>query len=156
MSIMKKILIALLVAFVVIQFIRPHRNISSLASSDITTIYNVPDTVQSLLQTACYDCHSNNTRYPWYTNIQPVGWWMQHHVDEGKREINFSEFASYSLKKQAHKMKEVQGTVKNGAMPLPSYLWIHSEAKLSDQQKALIIEWAKGVKEKTGIVDEGR
>jgi hypothetical protein len=102
--------------------------------------------VAGILQRACNDCHSNNTHYPWYTNIQPVGWWMQHHVNEGKEELNFSEFGTYTAKRQNHKMEEVAEQIKKGEMPLNSYLWIHKDAKLSDQEKEILISWANGLR----------
>src|SRR6266513_1873362 len=103
----KKILIIILVILVVIQFIRPARNISTTESpNDITKHYEVPDSLKNILAVACNDCHTNNTRYPWYSNIQPVGWWLQWHVNEGKHHLNFSEFASYNPKKQYKKLDE--------------------------------------------------
>ncbi len=139
----KKILIGLVVVLVVLQFIRPTRNESAgVSASDITTAYTVPEDVQAILKKACYDCHSNNTRYPWYTNIQPVGLWMQRHVNEGKGELNFSEFASYKPKRQAHKMKELAEQVQEGEMPLGSYTWIHKDAILTDAEKQTLVNWA--------------
>lgn len=143
----KRIVLILIALLVVIQFIRPARNLSATPSSnDISHFYKVPDTVAGILQRACNDCHSNNTRYPWYTNIQPVGWWMQHHVNEGKGELNFSEFGTYTAKRQNHKMEEVAEQVKKGEMPLNSYLWIHTDAKLTDQEKQILISWANGLR----------
>src|SRR5690606_25714635 len=104
----KKILYGLLIVFIVMQFIRPEKNISEIPSSnDIRVHHPLPADVQSILKRACYDCHSNNTHYPWYTNIQPIGWWMQDHVNEGKSELNFSEFGTYTAKKADHKLEEV-------------------------------------------------
>lgn len=143
---LKKILIGLLVVVIVLQFIRPARNQSEgAATNDIGTVYNVPDNVHGVLKKACYDCHSNNTRYPWYTNIQPIGLWMQDHVDEGKDELNFNEFATYKLKRQAHKMEELVELVEEGEMPLPSYTWIHKDAVLTSEEKALVVNWAKAL-----------
>lgn len=139
----KKILLILAAIFLVIQFIRPARNVSNTVSAnDITKHYTVPADVQNILQVSCNDCHSNNTKYPWYTNIQPVGWWMQKHVNDGKKELNFSEFGSYTAKRKHHKMEEVIEQVKEGHMPLNSYLWIHKDAKLSQQQKETLTNWA--------------
>ncbi|MBS1772384.1 MAG: heme-binding domain-containing protein [Bacteroidetes bacterium] len=142
----KKIFIGLIILFVVLQFIRPSRNISDAAAvNDISTAYNVPADVHETLKKACYDCHSNNTRYPWYTNIQPVGLWMQNHINEGKEEINFSEFATYKKKKQAHKMEEVVKMIEKNEMPLSSYTWIHKDAILTDAEKTAVINWAKAL-----------
>lgn len=140
----KKILFTLLAILVIIQFIRPARNISDTVSpNDITKAYNVPADVQQVLKVSCNDCHSNNTEYPWYTNIQPVGWWLQAHVDGGKHHLDFSSFASYPAKRQHHKLEEVIEQVKDNHMPLNSYLWVHKDAKLSDAQKILLINWAE-------------
>lgn len=86
------ILITLLVVLVVIQFFHPAKNISTVKSpNDIAVLHNVPANVSTILDKACNDCHSNNTRYPWYNNIQPVAWWLDNHVQEGKGELNFNE-----------------------------------------------------------------
>ena len=140
----KKILLTLLAIFVIIQFIRPSRNISATVSEhDITKVYNVPADVQQILKISCNDCHTNNTDYPWYTNVQPVGWWMQWHVNEGKEHLDFSSFGSYTPKRQHHKLEEVVEQVKGDHMPLNSYLWIHKDARLTEAQKTLLMNWAE-------------
>lgn len=140
----KKIIVVLLVILIGIQFIRPARNKSTvITANDITQHYFIPPDITEILQRACYDCHSNNTHYPWYTNIQPVGWWMQDHVNEGKESLNFNEFGSYSPKDQDHAMEEVAEVIEKNEMPLNSYLWMHGEAKLTDEEKTLLIDWAK-------------
>lgn len=144
----KKILIVLLILLVAIQFIRPERNQSNAQSAnDITSHYEVPANVQLVLQKACYDCHSNNTTYPWYANIQPVGLWLQNHINEGKEHLNFSEFASYNKKKQAHKLEEVVETVEKDEMPLSSYTKIHHGAKLSKEDKDVLLTWSKSLQQ---------
>lgn len=143
----KKILIGLVIVLVILQFIRPEGNISTTTSAnDIRVTHAVPANVLSVLKRACYDCHSNNTNYPWYTNIQPVGWWMQHHVNEGKEELNFSEFGTYSAKKAAHKLEETAEMVEEKEMPLESYTWIHKDAKLSADEIKLVADWANALK----------
>ena len=139
----KKILYGLLAVLVIMQFIRPERNVSEIPSAnDIRVQYPMPANVESILKRACYDCHSNNTNYPWYTNIQPIGWWMQHHVDEGKAELDFSEFATYSPKKADHKLEEVVEMVEEKEMPLESYTWIHKDAVLSTEEIEIVTQWA--------------
>jgi Haem-binding domain len=139
----RKILLVLLVALLLIQFIRPSRNISEGKSdTHLSNKYTVPANVSGILEKACYDCHSNNTVYPWYTNIQPVGLWLQDHVNEGKKELNFSEFLTYSPKKARHKMDEVIEMVKEGEMPLNSYTLIHKNANLSSEEKTALTDWA--------------
>ena len=133
----------MLLLLIIIQFIRPSGNHSNkLSPNDITLHYPVPDTVLSILRRSCYDCHSNNTTYPWYNRIQPVAWWLNSHVTDGKRKLNFSEFAAYPPKKQAGKLKNTVEEIKEGGMPLDSYLWIHHDAGLEQGQKDLLIHWA--------------
>ena len=139
----KKILWALLIIIVVIQFIRPGKNqAATVSANDISRHYTVSADVDKILDRACKDCHSNNTKYPWYSNIQPVGWWLAKHVKDGKKELNFSEFANYEPKRQHHKLEEVIEQVKEGHMPLDSYLWIHDEAKLNQKEKETLLVWA--------------
>lgn len=140
----KKIGLTVLVLLVAIQFIHPKKNISQeISASDITNVRTVPNDVLQILQTACYDCHSNNTVYPWYNTIQPVAWWMNKHINNGKRHLNFSEFGNYDTKKANHKLDEVIETLEKDEMPLFSYVIIHRDAKLTDAQKKLVIDWAK-------------
>ena len=136
-------LIVLLIALVVIQFIHPAKNIGPVGSPiDIAVLYPMPDSVQRIMEKACNDCHSNNTRYPWYNNLQPVAWWLNHHVEEGKKELNFSEFGKRTLVKQAKKLKKLAKEVQTGGMPLDSYTWIHKDAILTEQEKNILIDWA--------------
>ena len=142
---MKKMLIVLFVIFIVIQFFRPAKNIAADASSfknDITTIYTIPDSVHSILQASCYDCHSNNTLYPWYNNIQPVAWWLNRHIQNGKRALNFSEFATYTIQRKYKKLNGIIKEIKSDGMPLSSYTLIHRYAILTPEQKSLLIGWA--------------
>src|SRR6476659_8641049 len=107
-KVLKRILIILLIIFVLIQFIRPEKNRSEgKGPNDISTLYPVPDSVESILKVACYDCHSNNTRYPWYAEIQPVAWWLNGHIVDGKKDLNFSEFAKYRIRKQYIKFEQI-------------------------------------------------
>ena len=126
MSRIKKILLSILVVLIIIQFIQPARNKSEqLLATDITKIYNVPDSVQNVLKTACYDCHSNNTNYPWYAYVQPIGWMLNNHIQNGKKDLNFSDFGSYSLRRQQSKLKSIASQINDGEMPLSSYTWMH-------------------------------
>ena len=138
----RKILVSLLIIFVIMQFIRPARN-SGPADTDIDIghFVHVSDTVMHILKVSCYDCHSNHTEYPWYTNIQPVGLWLRNHVNEGKKEINFSDMSGMNKKKMYHKLKEIADQVLSGDMPLESYTIIHRYAKLDSAQIKLIKNW---------------
>lgn len=144
----KRLFLILLFIFIAIQFFRPVKNISSVGSAnDITTKYTVPTDVMASLQTSCYDCHSNNTKYPWYSNIQPVAWWLSNHIEDGKRHFNFSEFASYRIGKQYRKLEEINGEIEEGGMPLSSYTLIHGDAKLSAAQKTSIANWVNTIRD---------
>lgn len=145
---MKKILFTVAVVFIAIQFIQPAKNKSAqLLPTDITRVYHVPDTVQSILKTSCFDCHSNNTNYPWYFNIQPLAWFMANHIKDGKADLNFSDFGSYSQHHQRSKLKAIADQVNDGDMPLSSYTLLHKNAILSKEKKALIEDWATNTRD---------
>lgn len=147
MNIIKKLSYILLAIFVLIQFFRPEKNQSlQQRQNDIFLSFPASESTKQLVQTACYDCHSNNTVYPWYAEVQPVAWWIADHVNEGKSELNFSEFLSYSPKKADHKLEEVIEMIQENEMPLQSYTIIHGNARLSNAQKDEIINWAKGLR----------
>lgn len=134
---------SLLIALIVIQFFQPDTNASPAYSGHrVTDRYKVPDDVHDILYTSCYDCHSNNTRPMFYMRIQPIGWWIAHHIEEGKAELNFDEFGTYPLRVQYHKLEEIVEVTEEGEMPLSSYTLIHSDAKLSDKQKEALVHWA--------------
>lgn len=143
----KKILLFLLVVLIVLQVFRPKKdNISTTPSpANINNFANVPADIDQMLKTSCYDCHSNNTVYPWYASIQPVGWWLDDHVKEGKKELNFDDFGNYDLRRQYHKLEEIAELVEAGEMPLPSYTIVHTNAKLSEEQKKMMTGWADQV-----------
>lgn len=144
---MKKFLFLLLIIFIVIQFIKPAKNIHpGKQPNNISTLYNVPSNVDEILTKACKDCHSNNTYYPWYFNVQPVAWWMADHINTGKFEINFDEFAAYPIHEQYSKLNAVKGQVQKNQMPLPSYTWIHKDAILTNAEKNILIGWAENIR----------
>jgi Haem-binding domain len=148
MKIVKKILLALLAVFIIIQFIRPPKNQSKdIAVNDISKVYPMPTDVQSILTKACTDCHSNNTQYPWYSHVQPVAWWLNDHIKDGKRHLNFSEFMNYRIAKQYKKLEECIDEVKDGGMPLESYTYMHKNAKLTAQEKQTISNWFAAVRD---------
>ena len=143
-----KWLLILLALLILIQFIRPARNQSGqVLQTDIIKIFSVPSNVKTALEVACYDCHSNNTRYPWYANIQPGGWWLAKHVKDGKEELNFSDFGAYSRRRQINKLRSIGNSIKDATMPLSSYTLLHQDARLTSEQKALIIAWANKIKD---------
>lgn len=141
----KKILLGLGVILILIQFIRPEKNLSDDRTHDITTKYPVSDELKHVLEVACNDCHSNKTVYPWYSNIQPIAWFLNDHVVDGKRHLNFSTFTKLPIAVQNHKFEETIEMVEEKEMPLESYTYfgLHKDANLTDSQRKLIIEWAK-------------
>lgn len=148
MRIFRKILLVLLFALIVIQFFRPDKNVSANQHPNaIEKHYTVPDNVNTILVKACNDCHSNNTKYPWYFNVQPVAWWLNDHVVDGKHDLNFDEFATYSLRKQYKRMDDVIELVKENEMPLESYTWLHNDAKLTATEKEAIVQWANTIRD---------
>ena len=142
--IIKTILIILLIALIIIQFIRPKENKNEeVAAQNITANYQIPDSLQHIFKVSCYDCHSNTTAYPFYFKIQPVAWFMDNHIKDGKRHFNFSTFSTYPLWRQYDKFKDVVDQVKKDDMPLTSYTLIHRDAKLTEDQKLAIEDWAQ-------------
>jgi hypothetical protein len=142
----KKILWVLLAGLIIIQFIHPKRNKAEGAQANyIGTRFNVPQPVKQVLEKACMDCHSNNTRYPWYSRLQPVDWWLNDHVQDGKKGLNFDEYTNKPLRYQYHKMEETIEMVEDKEMPLKSYTWTHRDARLTDNERLLIVNWARSV-----------
>lgn len=147
-SVFKKAFWILLAVFIAIQFFRPTKNTATaLSTNDITTKYKVPNEVKNILQTSCNDCHTNNTVYPWYTNIQPVAWYLNNHVQDGKRHLDFSEFATYKIGKQYRKLEEISHEIEDGEMPMTSYTLIHGNATLNDNQKIVIYKWVNELRD---------
>ena len=144
MKLRKRIAWAIVVLIIGIQFIRPERNNSEqVAAAGFVRSFEVPDSVNRILRSSCYDCHSNHTRYPWYSYIQPFGWMLAHHIKRGKSELNFSEFASYSLRRQTSKFKAIASQVEDNEMPLKFYTLMHKTARLSDEEKNLMERWMR-------------
>jgi len=138
----------LLVAFVGIQFIPTTRNQSdSVPSTDFMLVNNVPKNIQNKLQISCYDCHSNNTQYPWYNKVQPVAWFLEDHIKEGKAELNFNEWNSLSTRRKTSKLRSIIKQIENGEMPLDSYTFIHRDARFSEAEAEEIINWVTQLKD---------
>ncbi|OUR93287.1 cytochrome C [Flavobacteriales bacterium 34_180_T64] len=153
MKFIKKIGLVLLVVFIVAQFFGPEKNQGDLASIEaFLTETNPPENVKLILKESCFDCHSNVTRYPWYNTITPINYWMADHIKHGSKHFNVSKWEGATVKKKDHKFDELIEMVEAKEMPLPSYTWTHSEAKLTDAQIKLIIDWAKGVRSNYGSI----
>ncbi len=144
---MKKVGIGLLVILLLLQAYRPAKNDSNKLDNDISKSYDVPVDVKQILAKACNDCHSNNTTYPWYSNVQPIRFWLDDHVKDGKRHMNFNEFNSYQIARQYKKLEECIEQVKEGDMPLESYTLIHKNAILTNQEKQQLFDWCTSVRD---------
>lgn len=135
--------------FLLMQMYQPARNESyeQVNTVDFTTVYQVPKNVETLIRTSCYDCHSNNTHYPWYSYIQPARFYMEIHIKNGKKSLNFDEYGNYSERKKNNKLDRIVKQIKSNEMPLSSYILIHKNAVLSDSKKEEIINWVNSVKQ---------
>lgn len=148
MKVVKILLLMLLAVFAVIQFIRPSKNVSDGNSpNDIGTKFGIPGGVYTELKNSCYDCHSNNTRYPWYAEVQPVGWLLDNDIRTGKKNLNFSEFGAYRIRRQYIKFEQIADQVSEEEMPLPNYTLIHKDAKLSPERRTRLVNWANAMRD---------
>ena len=146
-KVFKKILITGLFIFLLMQLYQPalNKDDGALLPSHITMLYHVPDSVQLIFAASCYDCHSNNTKYPWYSYIQPARFMMERHIRNGKKDLNFSEFGNYSKRRQESKFESIIKQVKSGDMPLASYTMLHKNSKLTSTQKETVINWIDSI-----------
>lgn len=145
---LKKFLLFGFIGFLLLQIYQPPRNKDNgkITPIHITKVYSVPENIQNLLQTSCFDCHSNNTNYPWYSYIQPTRFIMERDIKNGKEELNFSEWGNYSERKQQSKLDRIEKQIKSGEMPLPMYTLTHKKAILTSIQKDQIYNWVKTLK----------
>ena len=142
----KKVLLILLAIVVVIQFFRPTKNLSNDQTHDISTVIPVPDNVKQIIKTSCADCHSNFTVYPWYAEVAPVSWYLANHVNEGKEHLNFNEWTTYNKEQQQHLIKGLKKAMKGKWMPLSSYLLIHKNSRMTDEQYTAFYNWVNSIK----------
>ncbi len=148
MKIVKIIAGIILVVFVVIQFIPTTRNQSdTVPQTDFMLVHKVPEAIQKKIQVSCYDCHSNNTQYPWYNRVQPVAWFLEDHIKKGKAELNFNEWDSLSSRRKTSKLRSIIKQIESGEMPLDSYTLIHRDAKFSKEETEEIINWVTQLKD---------
>jgi len=142
MGIVKKGLLLILAVFVIMQFFRIDKNNPKVnKAKDFIALTNPPADVEKMIRSACYDCHSHETEYPWYSNVAPVSWIMGNHIEEGREHLNFSVWGDYSTEKANHKLHECEEEIEEGKMPISNYTWTHGDADLSDKQKEKLAEW---------------
>ena len=154
---MKSVFLGLLFLLAVIQLFRIDKTNPELKpGEDFLTLTSPGADLGAMIKDACYDCHSNETKYPWYTNVAPVSWWIKKHINEGREELNFSLWAGYEAKRRIHKMEEAAEMVHEGEMPLKSYIWMHPEADLSAAQEEQLVAFFKAqmVREELGTAPE--
>lgn len=149
LRLLKIVLLVFAVLLVGAQFVRPAKNLApgTPGPDDLTVLRPPSAEVKAVLERACYDCHSNHTRYPWYAEIQPVGWWLANHVKEGKAHLNFSTFGTYPAKRQTRKLNELIDEVEEGNMPLTSYTLTHADARLTPAEIKALTAWAASVRD---------
>lgn len=139
---LKKIGIGLIVILTLMQFKQIDKtNPEYNEAEDFITMTQPPTEIATLIKDACYDCHSHQSKYPWYTNIAPISWMIEHHIEEGREHLNFSKWTSYDAKKADHKLEECIEEIEEGKMPMKSYVVIHSEAKMTKEQQKALIDW---------------
>jgi hypothetical protein len=144
MKILKWVGLAVFVAFVAMQVVRPTRaNPKVDPTKTMQAVLVVPPAIDAIFARACNDCHSSLTRWPWYSEVAPASWLVAQDVRQGRKELSFSEFGAYSPKKQAHKLDEICEMVESGDMPIASYALLHADAKLTLVDKTRVCEWAK-------------
>lgn len=145
---MKKILkitvILLFVAFLAVQFYRPAKTNPPIVEAETLEATTwVPEAVERILRRSCNDCHTNNSNYPWYSHVAPMSWGVIDHINEGRQELNLSTWATYDTRRKKHKLEEICEMVTSGEMPHYQYLWIHRDARLSDEDKKILCDWTE-------------
>ncbi len=108
---------------------------------DFLMMTQAPQEIADIVKTSCYDCHSHQTNYPWYSQIAPASWFLKKHINEGRKHLNFSKWADYPAEKQISKQKECVEEIEENGMPLKSYMIIHSDAKLTPASRQALINW---------------
>lgn len=137
-------LLVLLGLLVIIQFFRIEQNNPPITEEEqFSKVESVPANVLSIFQRACYDCHSNETQWPWYADVAPVSWIVGDHVQEAREEMNFSEWGSFSLEKRDHKLEEIIEEVSEGEMPERAYAAWHPEALISPADTSIMFSWIR-------------
>lgn len=144
---------ALLILFILMQCYQPKQGAGATEEEpqSIEAVYKIPGQVAGILERSCYDCHSNTTDYPWYSYVQPVGWWLEGHISEGKEELNFSTFGTYSKRRQASKLESVAGQVKAGSMPPESYALMHRDARLTEEEVQVLTQWVQALQDSLSV-----
>jgi hypothetical protein len=151
---LKKILFFGFLFFILIQLYRPNKNNASYVPiNDFLEDLNAPDTINSLIKNSCYDCHSNQTNYKWFDNIAPVSWWIDNNIERGKTSFNFSDWKAFQPWRKLSYLNAIVFDIQTNKMPKNHYVLMHLSAKLSKNEKQLIIDWINSIN-KTDIYNE--
>jgi hypothetical protein len=144
MKVLRFFLVILFIAFIALQFVpnKMPKN-AEAGKDDLVSSGILPSGISSILRTSCYDCHSSQTSYPWYSKVAPASWLLAKDIREGREDINFSEWGSYSKRHQIKNLQKIKEEVTSGDMPLKKYLLIHRRAKLSPEQKTALVNWTE-------------
>lgn len=143
-KILKIFALLVILGLIVIQFFRPDFTNPPVNAADaIENSMQMPENVRAIIKRSCADCHSHETAYPWYSKIQPSAWFLKDHIDEGRRELNFSVWNTYENRRKKRKLDEMCEQIEIKEMPLPSYLWIHRGARMSDEDIKTLCDWTK-------------
>lgn len=149
MKLLRIFLLVLILAFIALQFVPNKMPKNAVAGKDdLITSGLPPSSISSILKTSCYDCHSNQTSFPWYSKVAPASWLLAKDIREGREDMNFSEWGSYSKRRQIRNLRKIKEEVTSGAMPLKNYLIIHRRAKLSPEQKTTLVNWTEDMTKK--------
>jgi hypothetical protein len=136
--------LGLVLVLILLQFFQPDRNIATLDRElDMLSLVSAPDDIADNIRKACYDCHSNQTVYPWYSRISPISWYLNKHVQEGKEELNFSEYGQLEKADKIGALADFCDALDAGTMPLQSYLLIHKQARLSQEDSDALCTWSE-------------
>jgi len=147
--VLKIITIIVVVLFLGIQVVRPAR--TNPAVDESQTIFartQMTPSVAAILNRSCNDCHSNKTVWPWYTQLAPVSWWLSNHVNEGRHNLNYSEWGHLNADRQERKLRQICDQVQDGNMPLSSYLPMHPKARLSEEDKKTLCDWTEAERQR--------
>jgi hypothetical protein len=142
-TLLQRIVLGLVLVVAGMQLIRPDRTNPPIdAAKSVQATATVPAEVGALLKRSCYDCHSSETRWPWYSNVVPLAWGVANHVKEGRAALNFSEWGSYPVRQRTRLLEKMCDEVREGKMPLKQYIWLHRDATLTEADWKLVCDWS--------------
>ena len=145
----KKIFLGIVLLLLIIQLKSVDKtNPPIIQGQDFFSNVMAPIEIKTTIKNACYDCHSHESKYPWYFNVAPISWWTKAHINGARENLNFSVWSTYNAKKRNHKLEEIADEIKDKKMPLKSYTWVHQEAKLNTKERETLIRFFTALSEK--------